>query len=101
MARNSPLPPDSHEQTQTLLPWYVSGQLDGDELHLVETHLRDCPECRAELRLEQRLEKAVAGLPFDAELGWAEVRKRVVAQQNQGGLAAMARRAVSPGARTG
>lgn len=101
MGRNPTLPAESHEQTQTLLPWYVNGQLDGAELGLVETHLRDCADCRAELRLEQRLEKAVAGLPFDAELGWAEVRGRIAVQQNQRGPAALARRALSPDARTG
>ena len=70
-------PPDRHELTQTLLPWYVSGELDGGELELVEAHLRECAECRGEFRLEHRLGQAVAGLPFDADLGWKD-RKSVV-----------------------
>ena len=101
MNRNTPANPDSHEQAQILLPWYVSGRLEGDELAQAEAHLRDCPECRTEFRLERRLEQAVAGLPFDAELGWTAVRGRIVAQDDRAGVAAAIRRALSPGARTG
>ena len=101
MKRNTPANPDSHEQAQILLPWYVSGRLDGEELAQVEAHLRDCPECRTEFRLERRLEQAVAGLPFDAELGWTVVRGRIVAQDDRPGVVAAIRRALSPGARTG
>ena len=102
MGPGAPLPPDSHEQTQTLLPWYVSGQLESEDLALVEAHLRDCAECRAEFQLERRLEKAVAGLPFDAELGWAQIRGRIAAQDDQQGARAFVRRVLlAPGARTG
>lgn len=101
MNRPPPANPDSHEQAQILLPWYVSGRLDGDELAQVEAHLRECPECRTEFRLERRLEQAVAGLPFDAELGWTVVRNRIVAQGDRPGVAAAFRRALSPDARTG
>lgn len=101
MNRTTPPAPDSHEQAQILLPWYVSGQLDGAELAQVEAHLRACAECRAEFRLEQRLEQAVAGLPFDAELGWATVRGRIDAQDERRGIAAAVRRALAPGGRTG
>jgi anti-sigma factor RsiW len=101
MGRTIPLPPDRHEQTQTLLPWYVSGELDGEELGLVEAHLRECAECRMEFRLEHRLGQAVAGLPFDADLGWAEIRGRITAQQDRRNLAGLLRRAFAPEGRTG
>jgi anti-sigma factor RsiW len=93
--------PDRHEQTQTLLPWYVTGQLEAEEAALVEGHLRDCRDCRAEFRLEQRLEASVAGLPFDTDLGWAEVRARLAAQDDRRGLAAAVSRALSPAGRVG
>lgn len=109
MSRTAPVPanrppgrpPDRHEQTQTLLPWYVSGELDGEDLGMVEAHLRECAECRAEFRLEHRLGQAVAGLPFDAELGWTEIRSRIAAQQDRQGLEGLVRRAFSSGGRTG
>jgi len=94
-------PPDRHELTQTLLPWYVSGELDGGELELVEAHLRECAECRGEFRLEHRLGQAVAGLPFDADLGWTQIRNRIAAQQERQGLTGLIRQAFSNGARTG
>lgn len=101
MGRIIPLNADRHEQTQMLMPWYVTGQLEAEEAAQVEAHLTDCRECRAEFRLEQRLEMAVAGLPFDADLGWAEVRARLAAQGDRRGLAGAVRRAFSPAARTG
>lgn len=101
MNRIPPTNPDRHEQAQILLPWYVSGQLEGEELAQVEAHLRDCAECRAEFRLEQRLEQAVSSLPFDAELGWAEVRGRIVARDDRPGVMAAIRRTLVPGRRSG
>ncbi|HKR86581.1 MAG TPA: zf-HC2 domain-containing protein [Phenylobacterium sp.] len=105
MRRTDPLPPhrplDWHEQTQTLLPWYVSGELDGEELELVEAHLRECAECRAEFRLEHRLGHAVAGMPFDADLGWVRMRERIAAQRDRQGLSGVLRGAFSSSARTG
>jgi hypothetical protein len=96
-----PFPPDRHEQAQTLMPWYVNGELEGDEREMVEGHLRVCAECRAEFRLEHRLGQAVAGLPFDAELGWTQIRSRIVAQQERQGLAGAVRAAFASGGRTG
>lgn len=69
---------DPHRNTDSLLPWYVSGQLDAGERAEVEAHLTGCAECRAELRLERRLGAEVAGLALDAEAGWERLRDRVI-----------------------
>jgi predicted anti-sigma-YlaC factor YlaD len=69
---------DPHRITESLLPWYVSGQLEAGERASVEAHLSACAECRADLRREHRLSAEVAGLSLDAELGWERLRERVM-----------------------
>ena len=68
---------DPHRQTQTLLPWYVNGSLEPDDLQKVEAHLAACPECRADLEYERALGREVADLPSDVERGWATLRSRL------------------------
>src|SRR5689334_7255201 len=71
---------DDHLETQALMPWYVNGRLESEELATVEAHLAECAECRADLRLQRRLQTEVAQLPMDIEQGWADMRRRLVAE---------------------
>ena len=73
---------DCHQDVQLLLPWYVTGSLDGAEHALVEAHLSQCPECLAELRFEHRLDREVAELPIEAERGWAALQLRLAASSS-------------------
>lgn len=73
--------PDRHEETRTLLPWYLNGQLDADEHARVEAHLRDCSDCQAEARLERQLSEAVTELPIDADQGWNALRRRIAGER--------------------
>jgi hypothetical protein len=59
-----------HERTQGLLPWYANGTLDPEEMALVEAHLAECAECRAELEFERVLAPQIASLSIDVEHGW-------------------------------
>ena len=68
---------DPHEQTQTLLPWYVSGTLDTAEAAMVEAHLIECAECRGELEFERAMGRRIGGLSMDVEQGWAAMRQRL------------------------
>lgn len=68
---------DPHLETEKLLPWYVTGQLDPADHAAVEAHLSACAACREELRLERRLSAEVATLPLDAAPGWSELRGRL------------------------
>jgi anti-sigma factor RsiW len=66
-----------HEQAQQLLPWYVNGTLEADEAALVEAHLAECAECRADLAAEQALSREVAALPIDVEHAWSALSDRI------------------------
>lgn len=47
---------NEHSETWDLIPWLVNGRADGAERQRAEAHLRDCPACRSELDLQQRLQ---------------------------------------------
>jgi anti-sigma factor RsiW len=68
---------DPHAQTQHLLPWYVTGALEGRELAQVEQHLAECPECREDAEIEKALAHQVRTLPCDVERGWATLKARI------------------------
>jgi hypothetical protein len=92
MARIISLNGDDHREVQHLLPWYVTGTLDGADTARVEAHLGVCPTCQAELGQEQRLSAEVAGLPLGAEQGWARMLRRLDAAVVERRPAAGARR---------
>lgn len=66
-----------HEQAQHLLPWYVNGTLEADEAAMVEAHLAECADCRADLAAEQVLSREVAALPLDIEHAWSTLSDRI------------------------
>jgi len=68
---------DRHQDIQTLLPWYVTGQLEPGEHARVAAHLGVCRECQAELRFERRLDEEIVDLPVDVEQGWALMQRRI------------------------
>ena len=74
---------DPHARTQQLLPWYVTGALEGKELAQVEQHLTECAECREDAAIEKALAHQVRALPCDVERGWATLKARI-----EGGQAA-------------
>ena len=65
MSNVIPLHGDPHQMTQELLPWYANGTLDLGEQRLVEDHLANCAECRAELESETRRARAFVVLSDD------------------------------------
>ena len=73
------LEPDPHVAVQRLLPWYLTGRLETAEHDAVETHLAQCPECRAELETERQwqLLQPGQGAQVDVEDGWARMRARL------------------------
>ncbi len=68
---------DPHAQSQRLLPWYVNGSLEGDELTQLEAHLEDCAECREDLEAEAAMARQIRTLPSDADRGWTALKAKV------------------------
>lgn len=99
MGRVIPLHGDRHDEVRRLLPWFVTGRLDADERARVEAHLADCAECQAESRTEQALRDEVAGLSYDVESGWADMRTRLDAagDRRPRGVAGLGRALLRPG----
>jgi len=70
-----------HHDAEELLPWYATGQLEGDELAFVEQHLSSCAHCRRQLAFERRMVDEFVGLTPEIDAGWERLRKRIQPQQ--------------------
>jgi hypothetical protein len=51
------------QQVRGLLPLHAYGDLRSDEKSVVDAHLRDCPECRAELAALASIRSALDAIP--------------------------------------
>ncbi len=49
----------AHTETWEILPWYVNGSLEGDELEKIQQHLENCEKCRQEVTYLRRLTQAL------------------------------------------
>jgi hypothetical protein len=67
----------AHEQAETLLPWYATGQLDAADRTLVEAHLSFCARCQAELKEERRLIDEYRSLAPEVDTSWAHLKARL------------------------
>src|SRR5690348_15411204 len=68
---------EPHHDGEELIPWYLTGQLDGDDLALVENHLSSCAHCRRQLAAERRMIAEFAQLSPEIDSGWARLRQRL------------------------
>jgi anti-sigma factor RsiW len=66
-----------HDEAEALLPWYATGQLEGDERALVERHLASCLACQRQLRFDHRMIGEFDHLDPQVESGWARLRARL------------------------
>ena len=68
-----------HQKLQELLPWFLTGTLEGADVTQVEGHLRSCPACRSELECLQLLRSTYVDseLAPDAEAALARLRPRL------------------------
>ncbi|TMH14794.1 MAG: hypothetical protein E6H68_10445 [Betaproteobacteria bacterium] len=53
-----PVVPAEHKVADVLLPWFVNGTLDKDELAFVEQHLSECVRCQREVQWLRELRAA-------------------------------------------
>jgi putative zinc finger protein len=82
------MPFDEHREIQTLLPWFVTGELDELERERIQTHVEDCAQCRAELEAERRLARRMtewgSGLETpDVEHGWNAISRSLDQERPQ------------------
>ncbi len=71
---------DLHDDACALLPWYVTGRLDAEDVARVDAHLPTCAQCQADLAAERRVQAAVAALdePMgDVDVGFAALRAQL------------------------
>ena len=50
----------SHEDVWHRIPWYVNGRADEAERQRIETHVRHCDECKAEVAIQRQVMNAIA-----------------------------------------
>jgi anti-sigma factor RsiW len=70
-----------HHEAEELLPWYVTGQLNGEDKALVEDHVSSCAHCRRQLAFERRIIDEYAGLVPEVDTGWERLRQRLEPRQ--------------------
>jgi len=77
---------DLHDDACALLPWYVIGQLDDEDMVRIEAHLPQCAQCQADLAGERRLQAVLSGLQEpvgDADAGFEALRDRLAPRPPQ------------------
>ena len=82
MARVIQLDTDEHQAVQSLLPWYVNGTLDEDELALVKGHVSRCTRCQADVAWQERLRAPDLSaddlaMHADVDRAWAQLSRRL------------------------
>jgi anti-sigma factor RsiW len=73
----NPIAADAHEDTEELLPWYATGQLDAADRERVELHLSGCARCQRQLKAERRLVDEFRSMTPEVDFGWARLRSRI------------------------
>jgi len=48
-----------HDEARLLLPWFLNGTLTEAETSLVQAHLENCSDCRADIAVHERMRLAV------------------------------------------
>jgi anti-sigma factor RsiW len=66
-----------HDQTDELLPWYATGQLEPADRAIVEGHLASCARCQRQLATERALVDQFQSLSPEVDSGWAQLRGRI------------------------
>ncbi|MEP7056789.1 MAG: zf-HC2 domain-containing protein [Caldimonas sp.] len=78
-----PLGSETHRAMELLLPWYVNGALEPAEAAGFESHLRDCPNCQAELAWQRRLAslEAAPEAASAVDRGWTALKRELAARE--------------------
>lgn len=73
-----------HRHAWELIPWVVNGRASDEERTLVETHVRECADCRGELAFQREIQQGMlqaAEPSLDARAGLDQLFKRIDASE--------------------
>jgi anti-sigma-K factor RskA len=89
----------THRVVDALLPWYVNGTLEGDELDGVRHHLSQCAQCREEVAWLRELHAACVAAESMPGAGNAfrSLRHKLEGRATKGGLSSRLGRVWSHG----
>jgi hypothetical protein len=85
--------PAAHKVADVLLPWFVNGTLDGDELAFVQQHLGECARCQREVEWLRELHAACvacAAAP-NASNAFGKLRRQLEEPSRGQGIVALLR----------
>ena len=79
------LDPAAHKVADALLPWFVNGTLDPDEVAFVERHVAECTRCREEVEWLRGLYAAcvAGGASPEASSTFRKLRRRLDGPRNR------------------
>jgi anti-sigma factor RsiW len=86
------MPSDEHRDIQSLLPWFLTGEMDQSERNRIQAHIDGCAQCNAELLSERRLARRItelapsASMP-DVERGWNLISRSLDREPPQSSMA--------------
>lgn len=66
----------AHTEAQRLLPWFVNGTLQDEELAQIELHLGECADCRRDADGLRQLQAAFTDIPSSADATQSFLRLR-------------------------
>ena len=76
------LDPATHKVADALLPWFVNGTLEGEELAIVQRHVDRCEACQREVEWLRELHAACVASP-GASRALRHLRRGLEAPRNQ------------------
>ncbi len=82
-----PFESGAHKVVDALLPWYVNGTLEGDELECVRQHLGECARCRQESEWLRQLHAACVAAESvpGASSAFRNLRRRLESRSTEDG----------------
>ncbi|HZP13776.1 MAG TPA: zf-HC2 domain-containing protein [Nevskiaceae bacterium] len=69
-----------HRRAWELIPWLVNGRASDEERALVDSHVRECADCRSELAFQREVQQGMLQAPeptIDARAGLDQLWKRI------------------------
>lgn len=67
-------------RVETLIPWFISGQLECEELAMVEDHVANCRSCAEMVKIERKLASAIGENPMEVHMipsDWASFHRKI------------------------